>query len=534
MAEPLKRKFDQLDEGDSASPAWEQAPSPVRACPSPPDLTPLPILRRTPLKRAGRVAFDGVTVFYFPRCQGFTSVPGRGGCTLGMAPGHSACHRFSLAEFAQEQARARREKLRQRLKEEKLQVLRQKLLAAGAPEAQAGQPLTVDAIEDAAVEQDLAAAEAGGQLDEGAFLQPFPARQRRALLRAAGVRRVDREEKRELQALRRFRQDCGCRCDQVCDPETCSCSLAGIKCQMDHTAFPCGCCREGCANPEGRVEFNQVRVQTHLRHTLTRLRLERGAGLVELEVPAPGSPPPALPLGKPPAASELGADSCSSDASDSSTASSASGAGEAPGDPGRRPGADDDSLVRLLTFSDSDLGVEEGEGGGGRLDPLGCFHPSDVFGPGEPDGLAGWTHGYCGSGLTAGVLDENANLDTSCLLDGGLGGLRVGGLPGSPEPPGGDAPSSSVEPSLSSCDSFELLQALPDYSLGPRYSARRPPESPARPEVPLFPVPSPCPSGGSSPCFLESLLGFEPGADAPFDGQLFEDAGPANLEPVPV
>ena len=160
------------------------------------------------------------------------------------------------------------------------------LSETGVPKTEAGLPLTVDAIDDASVEEDLALAVAGGRLEEMTFLQPFPARKRRALLRASGVRRIDREEKRELQALRQSREDCGCRCDRVCDPETCSCSLAGIKCQvlglggagkaslgrgllrappdlhwnlyfalqMDHTAFPCGCCREGCENPKGRVE----------------------------------------------------------------------------------------------------------------------------------------------------------------------------------------------------------------------------------------------------------------------------------------
>lgn len=97
-------------------------PCPLSAC-----LPALSILKRAPRKRPDRVAFDGVTVFYFPRCQGFTSVPSRGGCTLGMAPRHSACRRFSLAEFTQERARARREKLRLRLKEEKLEVLRWKV-----------------------------------------------------------------------------------------------------------------------------------------------------------------------------------------------------------------------------------------------------------------------------------------------------------------------------------------------------------------------------------------------------------------------
>lgn len=85
------------------------------------------ILKRAPRERPGHVAFNGITVYYFPRCQGFTSVPSRGGCTLGMASRHSTCRLFSLAEFTQEQVRARREKLRRRLKEEKLEMLRWKV-----------------------------------------------------------------------------------------------------------------------------------------------------------------------------------------------------------------------------------------------------------------------------------------------------------------------------------------------------------------------------------------------------------------------
>lgn len=276
------------------------------------------------------------------------------------------------------------------------------LAESGVPETEAGLPLTVDTIDDASVEEELAAAVAGGQLEEMTFLQPYPARKRRALLRAAGVRRIDREEKRELQALRQSREDCGCRCDRVCDPETCSCSLAGIKCQvrwpdwagkgslslgaylgckgsslvpllslqMDHTAFPCGCCKEGCENPKGRVEFNQARVQTHFIHTLTRLQLEQGAeSLGELEAPAQGGPPspgeqvlaPPFPLANSPLSSELGDHSCSSDMTDCSTASGASEAPDSPAHPalpgpGFQPAADDDSLERILSFSDSDLG----------------------------------------------------------------------------------------------------------------------------------------------------------------------------------
>ncbi|XP_030185260.1 cysteine/serine-rich nuclear protein 1 isoform X2 [Lynx canadensis] len=588
MTGPLKRKFDQLDEDSSSlcssssslssgrrsgsrSPSssvslawdsdeegpWDQTALPDRDFCGPRSFTPLSILKRAPRKRPGRVAFDGITVFYFPRCQGFTSVPSRGGCTLGMAPRHSACRRFSLAEFAQEQARARREKLRLRLKEEKLEALGWKLTEAGVPETEAGLPLTVDAIDDASVEEDLAVAVAGGRLEEMTFLQPYPARRRRALLRAAGVRRIDREEKRELQAVRQSREDCGCRCDRVCDPETCSCSLAGIKCQMDHTAFPCGCCREGCANPKGRVEFNQARVQTHFIHTLTRLQLEQGAeSLGELEAPAQGGPAgpgeqalaPTFPPAKPPASSELGDDSCSSDMTDSSTASGTSEAPSGPTrpalpGPGFQPDMDDDSLARVLSFSDSDLGgeeEEEEEGGVGTLDNLSCFHPADIFGTGDPGGPASWTHGYSSSSLTSGILDENANLDASFFLNGGLEGLGEGSLPGTSVPPGSDAgQSNSVDLSLSSCDSFELLQALPDYSLGPHYTSRKVSDSLDNLEAPYFPLPAFSPPGDAGSCFLESVMGLPDSAAealAPFiDSQLLEDTAPASLvEPVPV
>ena len=63
-------------------------------------------------------------------------------------------------------------------------------------------------------------------------LQPYSYRQRQALLRGAGVKHVDREEKRQLHSLRLSREACGCDCRGFCEPETCACSLAGIKCQV--------------------------------------------------------------------------------------------------------------------------------------------------------------------------------------------------------------------------------------------------------------------------------------------------------------
>lgn len=39
--------------------------------------------------------------------------------------------------------------------------------------------------------------------------------------------------------------------------------------------FPCSCSREGCANENGRIEFNPVRVRTHYIRTLMRLEIEK-------------------------------------------------------------------------------------------------------------------------------------------------------------------------------------------------------------------------------------------------------------------
>lgn len=84
-------------------------------------------------------------------------------------------------------------------------------------------------------------------------------------------------EKDECRQLRVSREVCGCTCRGYCDPDTCECSQAGIKCQVDrlNPIFPCGCNRDGCGNVNGRVEFNPSRVKTHFIHTIMRLELEK-------------------------------------------------------------------------------------------------------------------------------------------------------------------------------------------------------------------------------------------------------------------
>lgn len=209
-------------------------------------------------KKKKGIIFDSVTVYYFPRAQGFTCVPSQGGSTLGMGSTHSHVQRFSITEHALEQRRLHRQILAQTRSERHLN-------RTGASSS-----------DDSDSEEEISdASESELDLDSYYFLQPVPTRQRRALLRAAGVRKIDACEKDECRDIRSSREFCGCGCKGYCDPDTCSCSQAGIKCQVDRLNFPCGCTRDNCANANGRIEFNPVRVKTHFIHTLMRLELEK-------------------------------------------------------------------------------------------------------------------------------------------------------------------------------------------------------------------------------------------------------------------
>lgn len=203
-------------------------------------------------KQKKSIVFDNVAVFYFPRAQGFTCVPSQGGSTLGMSWTHSHAQTFTLLEHAAEQRRLHRH------------LLAQIRSVTAAPASSSSDSDTDDQRSESELD-----------LDNYYFLQPVPTRQRRALLRAAGVHKIDSSEKDECRDIRTSREFCGCACKGYCDPDTCACSQAGIKCQVDRLNFPCGCSRDGCANSSGRIEFNPVRVRTHFIHTLMRLELEK-------------------------------------------------------------------------------------------------------------------------------------------------------------------------------------------------------------------------------------------------------------------
>ncbi|KPP59793.1 cysteine/serine-rich nuclear protein 3-like [Scleropages formosus] len=209
------------------------------------------ILKGEKRSRTRKVQFETVTVYYFSRRQGFTSVPSQGGSTLGMSSHHCRVRQYTLGEFALEQERSHRNMLRDHLKEEKLNAIRLKLTKNGTVESKEASVLTVEDISDDDIDLD------NTEVDEYFFLQPLTTKKRRALLRASGVKRIDVEEKHELRAIRVSREDCGC------------------DCRVDRMSFPCGCSKEGCSNTAGRIEFNPIRVRTHFLHTIMKLELEK-------------------------------------------------------------------------------------------------------------------------------------------------------------------------------------------------------------------------------------------------------------------
>ncbi|XP_024239420.1 cysteine/serine-rich nuclear protein 2 [Oncorhynchus tshawytscha] len=276
----LKRRFEEVDSGSPYSTPKDSddeisSSDSADSCdslnpPSSTALTPTSILRRhKPSPGRKRVRFDVVTVYYFPRRQGFTSVPSQGGSSLGMARHHCSIRRYTLGEFVREQETSHRHALRQHLRQEKLNARKIKLTRNGTVQCAQADLLTLEDVSDDDLDVE------GVEVDDCFFLQPLPTKRRRALLRASGIARIDAREKAELRTIRLSREECGCDCRFYCDPRHCGCSQAGIKCQVDRMSFPCGCSRDGCGNSAGRIEFNPLRVRTHYMHTIMKLDLEK-------------------------------------------------------------------------------------------------------------------------------------------------------------------------------------------------------------------------------------------------------------------
>uniref|UniRef100_A0A1A8FR92 Cysteine-serine-rich nuclear protein 1b n=1 Tax=Nothobranchius korthausae TaxID=1143690 RepID=A0A1A8FR92_9TELE len=493
------------------------------------------ILKRSKRARGSNVTFDQVKVFFFPRCQGFTSVPSRGGCTLGMVQRHSELRTYTLAEFTLEQRLLRREKLLNRLREEKLEALKQKLTRNGTQESEEAEQLTVDDIP----EQDIDIS--GANLDEGSFLQPYPSKQRYALLKATGVKKIDKEEKKQLHELRISRENCGCDCQGFCEPETCSCSLAGIKCQMDHSSFPCGCTKDGCGNTEGRIEFNSTRVQTHYIHTLMKLelekRLEEQASSEEEKAGANSLPAvPSFPFSSELAAA--GENSCSSDMTDLSDLSGQSEESELGGIRHNSPlDVDENGLSRILCFSDTESG-EDRNGKNTRCtdqqqekqqpatEAFRSFSMVDFADENDNidaallDSADGHTDNQAAA--MSELLDENANQGNALFHSSSS-------VPHTPSPTVDRSASYNMDLSLSSESDLEFFDGFPCLGPSSLYNSLKEYEHMDNyfqfqlPSYPSFPAAS-----DHGTCLLESLIGVSESVPEPpatfTDNQLMEEA----------
>ncbi|XP_055331359.1 cysteine/serine-rich nuclear protein 3-like isoform X2 [Paramacrobiotus metropolitanus] len=217
-------------------------------------------------KRKKSVRFSGVTVYLFPRTQGFTCVPSSGGVTLGMTHEHSAVKNFSLAEHEQECRTSRTQYL----------IRRQQVALRESDE---------ESPEEEEDEEEDEDDENGEESEEAEDAYSFPVaisiRQRRNLLKEAGCP-VDTTERNDCQSIRNSREACGCQCQNVCNPAECSCSLGQINCQVDRYSYPCGCTKEGCQNAFGRIEFNPTRVKTHYLTTISRITMSGNLTMTDI------------------------------------------------------------------------------------------------------------------------------------------------------------------------------------------------------------------------------------------------------------
>uniref|UniRef100_A0A915AEW6 Cysteine/serine-rich nuclear protein N-terminal domain-containing protein n=1 Tax=Parascaris univalens TaxID=6257 RepID=A0A915AEW6_PARUN len=272
-----------------------------------------------------RIRFKSVQVYYFERSQGFTAVPTSGGITLGMTAKHHDAKEYSIGEFETMMQKEQLERYRKRCDERAIRFAplneppsspsstpfqqqhsadpvqtphdgRELLMEITGEEEKCSSSydqsgLTPSATSEASTDEEVLSEdeedeeEFDGEDDEEEFetacymMQPVGGRTRQAMLKAAGVR-VDRSEAPICQSIRASRQHCGCTCaDGVCTPQSCECANNGIKCQVDRPSFPCPCVGASCGNPEGRVEFNALRVRAHYLETMMRMRVLDGSAV---------------------------------------------------------------------------------------------------------------------------------------------------------------------------------------------------------------------------------------------------------------
>uniref|UniRef100_A0AC34F8J1 Cysteine/serine-rich nuclear protein N-terminal domain-containing protein n=1 Tax=Panagrolaimus sp. ES5 TaxID=591445 RepID=A0AC34F8J1_9BILA len=253
-------------------------------------------------KNKKSVKFGGVAVYYFGRNQSYSAVPSTEGVSLGMEDKHHSSKTYSFYEFARATTRQNERKwaeIRQLLEEQKKprrsprKKASIKSIMSHTVENEITKTVqeTLASLLDQVVENEknhstesdlsdpeveaIIAAESDSEDDDEVFPipeaeipQPLEKHVRHAILEQSNIP-LDFSDDSDCQEIRKSRTKCGCSClNGLCVPETCECSLNGIKCQVDLQGFPCVCAKETCSNLEGRVEFNPLRVRSHYLTTL--------------------------------------------------------------------------------------------------------------------------------------------------------------------------------------------------------------------------------------------------------------------------
>jgi cysteine/serine-rich nuclear protein len=251
------------------------------------------------------IKFGGVHVYYFNRSQSYSVVPTSEGVSLGMEDKHHSSKNYSFYEFARATTRQNERKwaeIRKHLDEQKkprrsprkkaaiksimshtveneitktVQEVLTSLLDQIVENEKCANELDASDSEVKAILEAETDSEDDGEvfpIPEVEILQPLEKHVRHAILEQSNIQ-LDLTDDSDCQEIRQSRTKCGCSCmNGICVPETCECSINGIKCQVDFQGFPCVCEKDKCLNPEGRVEFDPLRVRSHYLSTLTILK----------------------------------------------------------------------------------------------------------------------------------------------------------------------------------------------------------------------------------------------------------------------
>ncbi|KAL5971719.1 Cysteine/serine-rich nuclear protein 2 [Taenia solium] len=294
----------------------------------------------SPLLDGKRVRFSRTQIYYFSRQQGHSSVPQRGGCSLGMAQTHFHSETYGVQQYRR-MKRLKRElnldtytgsaQLYSRGRRRKINCNRMPLtpvedsinpgdarrvpiffsppklspqtddkndldifssLIEGTPPPPCLSPpnepfgcelnTDPDLINFLETDSETSMDSSLPKVGEKKLL-PIQPTVRSRMLKQAGVVNIDESERWTCATLRNSRASVGCGCiTSLCNSEACSCALAGVPCQVDRPGFPCNCNSEHCRNPNGRVEFSASRVRSHALHVLQRLSTASGSDQPEL------------------------------------------------------------------------------------------------------------------------------------------------------------------------------------------------------------------------------------------------------------